>query len=58
MSLKEIGMKEKDLDEAAELIVKNPYYNPRPIEKKEIRQLLENAFYGQRPERLKAFLSK
>jgi Alcohol dehydrogenase, class IV len=51
-------MKEKDLDEAAELIVKNPYYNPRPIEKKEIRQLLENAFYGQRPERLKAFLSK
>jgi maleylacetate reductase len=48
-SLASIGMKEQDLDEAAEIAVKNPYYNPRPIEKASIRKLLEYAFKGERP---------
>jgi maleylacetate reductase len=48
-SLAEIGMKEKDLDQAAELATKNPYYNPRPIDEKSIRHLLEYAFAGKRP---------
>jgi maleylacetate reductase len=43
-SLKAIGMKESDLDKAAELAVQNPYYNPRPITKASIRALLQNAF--------------
>lgn len=48
-SLAEIGMKEEDLEEAAEIATKNPYYNPKPIEKELIRELLQNAFAGKRP---------
>jgi maleylacetate reductase len=44
VSLKQLGMKESDLDKAAELAVQNPYYNPRPITKESIRTLLQNAF--------------
>ena len=49
-SLAEIGMKKEDLDKAAELAVQNPYYNPRPIDKESIRQLLDYAYAGKRPE--------
>ena len=47
--LKDIGMPEDGLDRAAELATKNPYYNPRPIERDAIRQLLDNAYQGKRP---------
>ena len=46
VSLHQLGMKETDLDKAAELAVQNPYYNPRPITKESIRTLLQNAFAG------------
>jgi maleylacetate reductase len=49
LALKDIGMREEDLDKAAEIASTNPYYNPRPIEKLHIRRLLEDAFYGRRP---------
>ena len=49
VSLKTIGIKEEDLDIAAEYAVKNPYFNPRPIVKEDIRELLEYAFRGERP---------
>jgi len=49
LSLAQIGMKAADLDEAAELAVQNPYYNPRPITREGIRALLQNAFEGRRP---------
>ena len=39
LAIEEIGMKKENLDEAAELAVKNPYYNPRPIANKAIRNL-------------------
>ena len=39
-SLAEIGMKEEDLDLASEYVTKYPYFNPRPIDKIAIRQLL------------------
>ncbi|MCG7335224.1 maleylacetate reductase [Sporosarcina sp. ACRSM] len=48
-SLAEIGMRENDLDEAAEFVIRNPYYNPRPVDQKSIRILLENAYTGARP---------
>jgi len=48
-SLAEIGMKEEDLNQAAEIATENPYYNPRPIEKDLILELLGNAFSGVRP---------
>ncbi|WP_404328548.1 maleylacetate reductase [Mesobacillus maritimus] len=49
VSLKEIGMKKEDLDEAAVIATRNPYYNPRPIDGSAIRSLLEYAFIGERP---------
>jgi len=42
-------MKEEDLDRAAELTVTNPYYNPRSYERDAIRQVLDDAFFGRRP---------
>jgi len=48
-ALRDIGMKEADLDLAAEIACRNPYYNPRPISRAAIRALLDDAFYGRRP---------
>jgi maleylacetate reductase len=48
-ALKTLGVVERDLDEAAELAVRNPYWNPRPIEKIGIRALLQSAWEGSRP---------
>jgi maleylacetate reductase len=48
-SLAALGLKESDLDRAADLAVENPYYNPRPINRDGIRVLLQNAFEGCRP---------
>jgi maleylacetate reductase len=49
LSLKDLGLAERDLDKAAELAVKNPYWNPRPIELRAIRELLQKAWEGRRP---------
>jgi alcohol dehydrogenase class IV len=49
VALKAIGMREADLDRAAELAVSNPYWNPRPFgaaERDAIRALLQRAFDG------------
>ncbi|CAB3863452.1 Maleylacetate reductase [Achromobacter animicus] len=51
--LKDIGMRESDLDLAADLVVSQPYWNPRPVgvgQRDEIRTLLQHAFNGVRPE--------
>ena len=49
IALKEIGFTEGDLDVALALALKNPYWNPRPVEHDPLRALLESAFVGQRP---------
>jgi alcohol dehydrogenase class IV len=49
-SLAAIGMRADDLDRAADLAVQNPYPNPRPIERVPIRELLQRAFDGTRPD--------
>lgn len=52
VALRDIGMKESELDRAADIAVSNPYWNPRPFgaaQRGEIRQLLQNAFEGIRP---------
>jgi maleylacetate reductase len=49
ISLREIGMSESDLDEAADAAVKSPYWNPRPVEREAIRKLLDDAYNGRRP---------
>src|SRR5260370_39427697 len=50
ISLKEIGMKHDDLDRAASLVMEAPYYNPRPTTRESIVRLLDDAFFGRRPE--------
>jgi maleylacetate reductase len=49
LSLKSIGMKREDLEQAADLAVKNPYYNPRPLIRADILTLLQSAFEGDPP---------
>ncbi|WP_114968273.1 maleylacetate reductase [Rhodoferax ferrireducens] len=53
VALRDIGMKEEDLDKAADIAVANPYWNPRPFgreQRGEIRDLLQRAFEGVRPD--------
>jgi len=49
-SLREIGMPESGIDQAADLAVKNPYWNPRPIEREAIRELIARAWRGDAPQ--------
>jgi maleylacetate reductase len=49
VSLKALGMRREQLNQAADLAVQNPYYNPRPVTREGIRKLLEDAFEGRRP---------
>ena len=49
VALKDIGMREADLDKACDIAMQNQYPNPRPLERHAIRQLLQDAFEGLRP---------
>ncbi|WCK01707.1 maleylacetate reductase [Agrobacterium tumefaciens] len=49
-SLAALGVGADDLDPMAELATSNPYWCPRPIEKTAIRDLLQRAFEGVRPD--------
>lgn len=44
--LKEVGMPEDGIDKAADLAVKSPYWNPRPIEREGIREVVRRAWAG------------
>lgn len=48
-SLRELGLAESDLDRATDLALANPYWNPRPLERDALRQLLQNAWDGRSP---------
>jgi maleylacetate reductase len=50
LALKDIGMRETDIDVVLDLVLENPYWNPRPIERAPLRALLEAAFEGRRPD--------
>lgn len=49
LSLKDIGMRQDDLDRAADIAASNPYWNPQPVEREKIRRLLQDAFDGVQP---------
>jgi maleylacetate reductase len=51
-TLREIGMPEHGLDQAADLAVAAPYWNPRAVERAAIRALLQDAFKGSPPRTL------
>ena len=50
LALKDIGLQQADLDRAAEIATENPYWNRRPIDRRSIRDLLQAAWEGRRPE--------
>jgi alcohol dehydrogenase class IV len=50
VSLRALGMAETDLDRAAKLAVANPYWNPRPVVEAAVRELLQHAWDGTRPD--------
>jgi maleylacetate reductase len=50
-ALRDIGLPEDALDGVADQVATDSYYsNPRPIERDGIRELLENAWHGNRPQ--------
>jgi maleylacetate reductase len=49
MRLADLGVSARDLDRIADLAVQNPYYNPRPVTREGVRELLEAAYEGRRP---------
>jgi maleylacetate reductase len=49
LSLAAIGMPENGIETAADIAVENPYWNPRPVTRDGIRDLIANAFGGERP---------
>ncbi len=48
-SLAQLGMREADLDRACELAMRDRYPNPRAIDARAIRLLLQDAYEGRRP---------
>lgn len=49
-ALRDVGMREEDLDEAVSLVLeKAPEDNPRPVDEAGIRTILEGAYSGRRP---------
>ncbi len=49
LALRDIGMPQHGIDKAADLAVTNAYWNPRPLERGAIRDLLARAWAGEAP---------
>jgi maleylacetate reductase len=49
VALRAIGMQAADLERACDIALQNQYPNPRPLERAAIRQLLQDAWEGNRP---------
>jgi maleylacetate reductase len=49
LGLREIGMPQSGIDRAADLAMANPYWNPRPLQRDAIRELISHAWAGERP---------
>lgn len=45
-TLAEFGMSEADLDRAADIAVQKPYWNPRPVTRDGVREMLQKAWCG------------
>lgn len=48
-SLRELGMPEDGIDKAADQAVENAYWNPRSLERDDLRNLIARAWAGERP---------
>jgi maleylacetate reductase len=49
LALRGLGLEENDLYHAVDIAMRNPYWNPRPIEREELLRLLRAAWAGERP---------
>jgi alcohol dehydrogenase class IV len=49
LGLREIGMPESGIERAVELALRDPYWNPRPLEPVSLRRLVERAYEGAPP---------
>ncbi|OBR02972.1 iron-containing alcohol dehydrogenase [Colletotrichum higginsianum IMI 349063] len=47
VGLKNIGMQEADIDRVADIASETPYWNPRPLEKTKIREIIRRAWAGE-----------
>lgn len=50
IALKDLGMREEGIVEATDRALSNPYWNPRPLDRDDIRQLIARAWKGDAPE--------
>jgi alcohol dehydrogenase class IV len=48
-SLKAVGMRENDLDDAVAACLPRIGHSPRPVDAAALRRILEDAFHGRRP---------
>ncbi|MDI4663995.1 maleylacetate reductase [Xanthobacter autotrophicus] len=48
-ALKDIGMPAEGIETAADLAAENPYWNPRPVTRDGVRDLIARAYAGERP---------
>jgi maleylacetate reductase len=50
VALRALGLQERDLDRACDIALQNQYPNPRPLERAALRDLLQRAYEGTRPD--------
>nr|WP_308209190.1 maleylacetate reductase [Actinoallomurus purpureus] len=48
-ALRDLGMPEEGIDQAADLVVRQAYWNPRPVDREAARRLLSRAWAGEAP---------
>jgi maleylacetate reductase len=49
-ALRDLGMREADIERVADLATINPYWNPRPVTRDGVLALLQDAYNGRRPQ--------
>ena len=54
LALRDIGMPESGIDKAADFAVTNAYWNPRPLNRNAIRDMIARAWAGEPPQTTKA----
>lgn len=50
-ALAQLGLEESDLDQGVTLTLEEDFYNPRPVDRDGLAELLRDAYEGRRPER-------
>ena len=50
VSLEELGMPKEGIKHAVDLVMRDAYSNPRPLDTTAVHKLITNAFYGKTPE--------